>query len=122
MFVLFFLMIRRPPRSTRTDTLFPYTTLFRSLIMAGVGIWIFRLAKTTPQNFSNKHRDIQENIRKRVQALQTSSPIERVLRKKAEALDAIDEFTALAASYSRIGTDYNMPRQQKQLDAHLERY
>src|SRR3546814_2598697 len=28
--VLCFLMIRRPPRSTRTDTLFPYTTLFRS--------------------------------------------------------------------------------------------
>src|SRR3546814_20218028 len=27
---LFLLMIRRPPRSTRTDTLFPYTTLFRS--------------------------------------------------------------------------------------------
>src|SRR3546814_10476450 len=27
---LFFLMIRRPPRTTRTDTLFPYTTLFRS--------------------------------------------------------------------------------------------
>src|SRR3546814_14695138 len=27
----FFLMIPRPPRSTRTDTLFPYTTLFRSL-------------------------------------------------------------------------------------------
>src|SRR3546814_12474445 len=25
-----FVMIRRPPRSTRTDTLFPYTTLFRS--------------------------------------------------------------------------------------------
>src|SRR3546814_2716143 len=28
--IFFFLMIRRPPRSTRTDTLFPYTTLFRS--------------------------------------------------------------------------------------------
>src|SRR3546814_4876549 len=28
----FFLRIRRPPRSTRTDTLFPYTTLFRSLL------------------------------------------------------------------------------------------
>src|SRR3546814_12224543 len=27
-------MIRRPPRSTRTDTLFPYTTLFRSLSFA----------------------------------------------------------------------------------------
>src|SRR3546814_7860068 len=32
-FFVFFLMIRRPPRSTRTDTLFPYTTLFRSLPM-----------------------------------------------------------------------------------------
>src|SRR3546814_8272437 len=29
-FLFFFLMRRRPPRSTRTDTLFPYTTLFRS--------------------------------------------------------------------------------------------
>src|SRR3546814_12085255 len=29
----FFLMIRRPPRSTRTDTLFPYTTLFRSQLL-----------------------------------------------------------------------------------------
>src|SRR3546814_11755555 len=28
----FFLRLRRPPRSTRTDTLFPYTTLFRSVI------------------------------------------------------------------------------------------
>src|SRR3546814_20349220 len=28
--IVFFLMIRRPPRATRTDTLFPYTTLFRS--------------------------------------------------------------------------------------------
>src|SRR3546814_17263993 len=27
----FFVMVRRPPRSTRTDTLFPYTTLFRSV-------------------------------------------------------------------------------------------
>src|SRR3546814_5754567 len=43
----FFLMIRRPPRSTRTDTLFPYTTLFRSPAGAqhqyGRGIGAFRL-------------------------------------------------------------------------------
>src|SRR3546814_1472594 len=31
--VIFFLRIRRPPRSTRTDTLFPYTTLFRSMVI-----------------------------------------------------------------------------------------
>src|SRR3546814_1649634 len=30
LYFFFFVMIRRPPRSTRTDTLFPYTTLFRS--------------------------------------------------------------------------------------------
>src|SRR3546814_13223091 len=35
----FFLMIRRPPRSTRTDTLFPYTTLFRSCISHICGRW-----------------------------------------------------------------------------------
>src|SRR3546814_15800690 len=34
-FMFFFLMIRRPPRSTRTDTLFPYTTLFRSVDPGG---------------------------------------------------------------------------------------
>src|SRR3546814_7070783 len=30
-------MIRRPPRSTRTDTLFPYTTLFRSVFVRALG-------------------------------------------------------------------------------------
>src|SRR3546814_8635291 len=37
-FIFFFLMIRRPPRSTRTDTLFPYTTLFRS--PASIAAWV----------------------------------------------------------------------------------
>src|SRR3546814_18247752 len=40
----FFLMIRRPPRSTRTDTPFPYTTLFRSFLQsesAGGALLIF---------------------------------------------------------------------------------
>src|SRR3546814_19868132 len=31
-------MIRRPPRSTRTDTLFPYTTLFRSAVVLDLGL------------------------------------------------------------------------------------
>src|SRR3546814_20681947 len=34
-------MIRRPPRSTRTDTLFPYTTLFRSLGYAALFVFLF---------------------------------------------------------------------------------
>src|SRR3546814_3934789 len=43
-FSVFFLMIRRPPRSTRTDTLFPYTTLFRSSPCSA------RLPKTASQS------------------------------------------------------------------------
>src|SRR3546814_15958725 len=39
MFFLFLLMIRRPPRSTRTDTRFPYTTLFRSRLDGAVLGW-----------------------------------------------------------------------------------
>src|SRR3546814_11322478 len=39
---VFFLMIRRPPRSTRTDTLFPYTTLFRSPADAAAAAWCAR--------------------------------------------------------------------------------
>src|SRR3546814_18255601 len=46
---IFFLMIRRPPRSTRTDTLFPYTTLFRSdavmLTSFGIAVSTCRFGK-----------------------------------------------------------------------------
>src|SRR3546814_20627196 len=40
-FYFFFLMRRRPPRSTRTDTLFPYTTLFRSILLWGSVVRLF---------------------------------------------------------------------------------
>src|SRR3546814_3179357 len=46
---LFFLMIRRPPRSTRTDTLFPYTTLFRSAGPAVPGL------REPPPRLSGRH-------------------------------------------------------------------
>src|SRR3546814_10685515 len=41
-------MIRRPPRSTRTDTLFPYTTLFRSIVR--VHGWNLRLIFAEPED------------------------------------------------------------------------
>src|SRR3546814_11308766 len=43
--LFFFLMMQRPPRSTRTDTLFPYTTLFRScsFVLDGDGRTLHRL-------------------------------------------------------------------------------
>src|SRR3546814_3676029 len=41
-------MIRRPPRSTRTDTLFPYTTLFRSLIIRPLALHRSWVAMSSP--------------------------------------------------------------------------
>src|SRR3546814_12607214 len=43
-------MIRRPPRSTRTDTLFPYTTLFRSLGYKMIAEAKARYATTKPED------------------------------------------------------------------------
>src|SRR3546814_12983397 len=59
---VFFLIIRRPPRYTRTDTLFPYTTLFRSagvILIEFVGVY----SKTFQQNgkelgFQGTYRDM----------------------------------------------------------------
>src|SRR3546814_16341580 len=47
---IFFLMIRRPPRSTRTDTLFPYTTLFRS----PAGPWAIPVRRPLPGDDQRK--------------------------------------------------------------------
>src|SRR3546814_5255871 len=51
-FYFFFLMIRRPPRSTRTDTLFPYTTLFRS-----PSAWSPRACGNAPSGPFRRDRD-----------------------------------------------------------------
>src|SRR5881409_4253525 len=59
----FFLMIRRPPRSTREATLFPYTTLFRSVGLpiyacgaaGGVAAWAARSEEHTSELQSQSH-------------------------------------------------------------------
>src|SRR3546814_5029126 len=50
-------MIRRPPRSTRTDTLFPYTTLFRS---EAIGAEVIPLFCEIDGSFPNHHPDPSE--------------------------------------------------------------
>src|SRR3546814_6093513 len=51
-------MIRRPPRSTRTDTLFPYTTLFRSIAVIASGIDI----AFPPQNAALQERIAHDGV------------------------------------------------------------
>src|SRR3546814_20246389 len=52
-------MIRRPPRSTRTDTLFPYTTLFRSPNHLGIAGAVFTSGKTV--NIPYAYADLRFN-------------------------------------------------------------
>src|SRR3546814_14393926 len=58
-------MIRRPPRSTRTDTLFPYTTLFRSpddepACRSNGRCKLVRKGRATAAQRGGEHRDLQE--------------------------------------------------------------
>src|SRR3546814_3477476 len=71
---LFFLMIRRPPRSTRTDTLFPYTTLFRSAclrIAAAAGATAVVIPK-------DKAVQVNATVRKTSAGAADSVPVVRV--------------------------------------------
>src|SRR3546814_15149140 len=62
--IFFFLMIRRPPSATRTDTLFPYTTLFRSRGLQGSPL---RRTPQGPATSPAQRQDQQDRDPRRVQ-------------------------------------------------------
>src|SRR3546814_2325652 len=55
-------MIRRPPRSTRTDTLFPYTTLFRSLLNYVIAIVLITVGLAVALAFGLGSRELVSQI------------------------------------------------------------
>src|SRR3546814_8573680 len=71
MIVFFFLMVRRPPRSTRTDTLFPYTTLFRSAV--GKGDALHRLRRGVDEGDGQPIGDIGTLLRGRAAAAKAAA-------------------------------------------------
>src|SRR3546814_9169919 len=75
-------MIRRPPRSTRTDTLFPYTTLFRSHVHApaGDGVQVHRQRGHQCLAFARTHRS--EEHTSELQSLMRISYAVFCLKKK----------------------------------------
>src|SRR3546814_6223205 len=99
-------MIRRPPRATRTDTLFPYTTLFRSEILDKIDL--LRSTKyaaiKVPDNYLPRLAQMaREGARHTAQALQQMGPARRLttlvatLRELEATLSdaAISMFSAL---------------------------
>src|SRR3546814_2584570 len=69
-------MIRRPPRSTRTDTLFPYTTLFRSVGLQRDGIFA---AETFAVQCAHVQRSSSRSLRGVLtqRRIHSSAPLER---------------------------------------------
>src|SRR3546814_2876308 len=74
-------MIRRPPRSTRTDTLFPYTTLFRSSPSGG---WISRRDRYVSGSrlWRRRHSERSEEHTSELQSLMRISYAVFCLKKK----------------------------------------
>src|SRR3546814_5534429 len=91
---LFFLMIRRPPRSTRTDTLFPYTTLFRSAPLACASAATTELS--TPP-------DMATTMRRRAgfaPSWKSPSIIGAAHKPRRAAMQSRDGFQALAREFT----------------------
>src|SRR3546814_19461760 len=89
--MFFFLMIRRPPRSPRTDTLFPYTTLFRSWrprrwCSAKPATFLTDGRADRVQSLADQENDELAEIRRAVRTLCADFPGEywRDLDRKAE--------------------------------------
>src|SRR3546814_5397902 len=83
---MFFLMIRRPPRSTRTDTLFPYTTLFRSVTIVDAeqlgGTMMEKLAELFDEDAQRARAGRSEEHTSELQSLMRTSYAVFCLQKK----------------------------------------
>src|SRR3546814_17628485 len=99
-------MIRRPPRSTRTDTLFPYTTLFRSA-------WA-DIARRIAHEIKNPLTPIQlsaERLRRKYLSQITSDPetfermTETIVRQVGDIGRMVDEFSAFARMPKPVSQD-----------------
>src|SRR3546814_20799033 len=83
LFVVFvFLMIRRPPGSTRTDTLFPYATLFRALLDLQLGAWPQPFGRQLGGAMAKAERDRSEEHTSELQSLMRISYAVFCLKKK----------------------------------------
>src|SRR3546814_16591970 len=88
MMVIFYLMIRRPPRSTPTDTLLPYTTLVRS-----------------QSNHRTKPLSRRQQKKDALTSQQRLSVIEGLRRKELTLADCVRQFGKTKQYFSKIAKD-----------------
>src|SRR3546814_20902624 len=77
---VFFLMIRRPPRSTRTDTLFPYTTLFRSGVRFGVPLHAVTLGAVSSDFHQRRDHNPFDVLCQRKRSEEHTSELQSLMR------------------------------------------
>src|SRR3546814_5532712 len=98
-YAFFFLMIRRPPRSTRTDTLFPYTTLFRSQTATGTLPAKYLETQIIGASQSDRRRStLSHKILAGLAACAITAPYGAGAQQAAEDWQAIDALTATVAN------------------------
>src|SRR3546814_5852231 len=114
-------MIRRPPRSTRTDTLFPYTTLFRSVDHIGTGAdgdHVVVIAGTTDQRIAtgvtyqrivsiHAAKRIVGRVARKVVAQGIAGTADRLIAGEEQVLDRSEEHTSELQSLMRISYSVN---------------
>src|SRR3546814_13825462 len=78
---IFFLMIRRPPRSTRTDTLFPYTTLFRSACVPSTIVGMTKLTHWSDPDGGNSGKvTLRTMMSRRPRSEEHTSELQSLMR------------------------------------------
>ena len=92
-----------------------------SIGIIGAGIWMLMKVRPATDALFAEFQLHSRAASARMQQLQAAAPIEALIRKKAQALDAIGEYRQLAAAYADVRSEYDRSRQQKQLDDHLSR-
>src|SRR3546814_3099584 len=92
-------MIRRPPRSTRTDTLFPYTTLFRSIVLCGAGDRGFCAGADIKESRGNA---TGVGARKRLMPASWIEALDQVAKPIIAAIHRSEEHTSELQSLMRI--------------------
>src|SRR3546814_7123497 len=119
----FFLMIRRPPRSTRTDTLFPYTTLFRSR-RQGSSCDFHGCAKPCqagPTHFAEAGgADCRSGPRPARPHSETPAFQRLTVFMTAQTLDRSEEHTSELQSLMRISYAVFCLKKKKHIEKHLQ--
>jgi DNA-binding helix-hairpin-helix protein with protein kinase domain len=93
-----------------------------ALGIAPFGGWLLFRSLPPEDGLLSAYRQRANAVSSRIEYLQRSAPIEPVLRKKTEALAAMDEFKPLAAAFGDVRSEYDKHRRQKQLDDHLSQF